>query len=79
MEWDSTSQTPQVGTVNAVTSTTITATFDSAPTLTGTRYVRYAAAGEVTAEAQQSWAYMAGTDSLVGFFGGDVVAGEFSP
>ena len=79
MEWDSTTQTPQVATVDAIGSGQLSVTFDSAPTLTGTRYLRYAAAGEVTAEAQESWAYMADTDSFVSFSGRDVVAGEFAP
>ena len=79
MEWDSSSQTPQPATVASVGPSDMDVTFDSAPTLTGTRYIRYAAASEVTAEAQKSWAYMADTDSFVSFSGGDVVAGEFAP
>jgi len=78
MQWDNYTQTPQRGTVTAVSSTEIDVTFVSAPTLTGTRYVRYAAASAVTLTSQESWAYMGTTASFVEFDGGDETASEFA-
>ena len=79
MEWDSSTQTPQVGTVTVVSSTQVQIMFDSSPTLTGTRYLRYAAADEITVDGVQTdWAYMANASSIVEFGSGDETAREFS-
>ena len=78
MEWDSLTQTPQQGTVTSVSLTEIRVEFDSAPTLTGTRYLRYAPAGSVSLTSQKTWAYMGTSESLVEFADGDESAGEFA-
>ena len=69
MEWDSATQTPQPGTVTDVTSTDLFVDFDAAPTLSGTRYVRFAAASDV-AESQELFAFWGGSDARTDFASG---------
>lgn len=78
MEWDTLTQTPQPGTVKSVSPTTVEVEFDASASVTGTRYLRYADAGNVDLASQRLWAYMATTASVVEFFTGDESASVFS-
>jgi hypothetical protein len=78
MEFDALTQTPQQATVTEVTGSDVRMTFGGTPTLTGTRYLRYAPAGSVTLASQETWAYMATAESLVEFSAGDETASEFA-
>lgn len=79
MEWDSSTQTSQSGTVTITGDTQLQIDFDAAPTFTGTRYLRFAAADDgLILSSQTDWAYMADASSIVGFTTGDETAAEFA-
>lgn len=67
VEWDSSTQTPQGCTVDAVTDSpaTLRVTFGSAPTLTGERYVRFDQSDTPVVTGQQIYAFWADASGLV--------------
>lgn len=82
LDWDTTTSTPQQATVVSVTDSTsptgtLRVTFGSAPTLTGTRYVRFADDG-VSVASQEAYAYLADDAAELTFASGTRQAHVFA-